>query len=167
MGYMIFDLDGTVICSKHRRNTLPDGSLDLELWMEHNTPDKIANDSLLPMATAMRALYNIGHTIVICTARTWQDADLQFLHKHSLSHHHLLHRLMHPEAMTIGDAQLKIDLLTDFFLEQGYTTIADARAIMWDDNPKVIAAMNSIGISCYDAVRSNESFRQKGWRYAA
>ena len=47
----IFDLDGTTIDSSHRQNTLPDGSLNLDAWVRNNTPEKIARDSLLPMAS--------------------------------------------------------------------------------------------------------------------
>ena len=38
---VLFDLDGTMIDSSHRQNTLADGSLDLAHWIENNTPEKI------------------------------------------------------------------------------------------------------------------------------
>ena len=44
----IFDLDGTVIDSSHRQATKPDGTLNLEHWFENATPDKIAQDRILP-----------------------------------------------------------------------------------------------------------------------
>ena len=64
----IFDLDGTVIDSSHRKATLPDGSLDLDHWIENCTPEKIAGDSLLPLAGYMRQVYP-HHEVLICTAR--------------------------------------------------------------------------------------------------
>jgi hypothetical protein len=48
----IYDLDHTVIDSTHRQATLADGSLDLAHWIENNTPELIARDSLLPLAKA-------------------------------------------------------------------------------------------------------------------
>ena len=52
----IFDLDGTTIDSSHRQNTLPDGSLNLDAWVRNNTPEKIARDSLLPMAESWKTI---------------------------------------------------------------------------------------------------------------
>ena len=46
----IFDLDHTVIDSSHRQATLPNGDLNLQHWRENATPEKIAQDSLLPLA---------------------------------------------------------------------------------------------------------------------
>lgn len=153
MAYIIFDLDGTVIDSTHRQATLADGSLDLAHWFEHNTPEKILNDSLLPLADTMRALAAIGHTIVVCTARAIQNADKAFLAINLLPYDALLHR----EAGNMeGDASLKIRLLETYFVGQGFKNAADAKAIMFDDNLKVIDAMTSIGIHCYDATKVNK-----------
>lgn len=166
MANIIFDLDHTVIDSSHRQNTLPDGSLDLEHWLENNTPERIMRDSLLPMARAMRALFRLGgNRIIVCTARSYQIADENFLAKHRLGYHAYLSR----GAMTIcnktgkrlsadmrGDAQLKRELLEDYFCKQiGYASIADANAIMFDDNHKVINEMRNLGIKCYDAKEIN------------
>ena len=65
----IFDLDGTVIDSSHRQNTLPDGSLDLAHWVENNTPEKILSDSLLPLAEKMRSVRSATDTVAVITAR--------------------------------------------------------------------------------------------------
>lgn len=153
MAYVIFDLDGTVIDSTHRQATKADGSLDLEHWIENNTAEKIMGDSLLPLADTMRALAAAGHTIVICTARAIQHADKVFLGVNRLHHHALLHREM---GNTESDASLKIRLLEDYFIAQGFANAAQARPIMFDDNLKVIDAMVSIGIKCYDATQINK-----------
>jgi len=50
----IFDLDGTCIDSSQRQATLPDGSRNLALWFKNATPEKIANDRLLPLAKEIR-----------------------------------------------------------------------------------------------------------------
>lgn len=153
MAYVIFDLDGTVIDSKHRQATKADGSLDLDHWFEHNVPAKIMRDSLLPLARSMRALYACGHSIIVCTARAVQPVDKAFLAANHLPYHILLHR-------EIGDMQsdstLKIDLLENYFKGLGFANAAQAKPIMFDDNLKVIEAMLSIGVRCYDATPINE-----------
>ena len=55
-----------------------------------------------------------------------------------------------------GDASLKIRLLEEYFIGQGFNNAAEAKPIMFDDNLKVIDAMLSIGIKCYDATKINE-----------
>lgn len=152
MAYVIFDLDHTVIDSSHRQNTLPDGSLDLAHWLENNTHEKIMGDSLLPMANQMRNIYAAGHTVIICTARTPHPSNHIFLEKHELNHHVFLSR---GEGDMRGDAQLKIELLEEYFKGEGFTCAREANAIMFDDNLKVIAAMLEIGIVCFDAKKQN------------
>jgi phosphoglycolate phosphatase-like HAD superfamily hydrolase len=152
MAYVIFDLDGTVIDSTHRQATKADGSLDLDHWFENNTQEKILRDSLLPLADSMRALMAAGHKIVICTARAVQDADKLFLAVNRLPYHALLHREM---GNMESDASLKIRLLEQYFIAEGFNNAAEAKALMFDDNLKVIDAMLSIGIKCYDATVIN------------
>lgn len=153
MAYVIFDLDGTVIDSTHRQATLADGSLDLAHWFENNTPDKIMGDSLLPLAASMRAIMAAGHKVIICTARAIQNADKLFLALNGLAYDALLHR---EQGNMESDASLKIRLLETYFIGQGFDNAAQAKAIMFDDNLKVIDAMRSIGIHCYDATKINQ-----------
>jgi FMN phosphatase YigB (HAD superfamily) len=75
----IFDLDGTTIDSSHRQNTLANGSLNLAHWIENNTPEKIAADSLLPMAESWKTINRQNNQIVIMTARVIGKADFKFL----------------------------------------------------------------------------------------
>lgn len=152
MAYVIFDLDGTVIDSTHRQATKADGSLDLDRWFANNTADKIMGDSLLPLAESMRALMAAGHKIVICTARAIQPADKLFLAINRLAYDALLHREI---GNMEGDASLKIRLLEEYFIGEGFKNAAEAKAIMFDDNLKVIDAMLSIGIHCYNATHVN------------
>lgn len=162
MPYVIFDLDHTVIDSSHRQNTLPDGSLDLEHWMENNHPENIMRDTLLPLANVMKTLYKTNH-IIVCTARAYQTADKQFLLKHGLFYHAYLSRgpniINADGSLTVGDnrgdAQLKIELLTEYFNSRGYSSIAEAKPIMFDDNLKVIDALIERGVSMYNAIEAN------------
>lgn len=152
MTYVIFDLDGTVIDSSHRQNTLPDGSLDLEHWLENNTHEKIMGDSLLPLAEHMRLVKAAGHKVIVCTARSPHETNHIFLDKHELLYDVFLSRGSNDMR---GDAELKVQLLEEYFASEGYKSVADACAIMYDDNLKVIAAMRSIGIICWDAAKTN------------
>lgn len=164
MAYVIFDLDGTVIDSTHRQNTKADGSLDLDHWIEHNHPSMIARDSLLPLADSMRLIHAAGHTVIVCTARAFQIADCEFLANNGLKYDVYLSRganIVNADgSITVGDnrgdAQLKIDLLNDYFKGEGFDSPRHANAIMFDDNLKVIAAMLEIGVTCFNAAKYNE-----------
>lgn len=152
MAYVIFDLDGTVIDSTHRQATKADGSLDLDHWFANNTAEKIMADSLLPLAKSLRALMAAGHKIVVCTARAIQPADKLFLAINRLAYDALLHREI---GNMESDASLKVRLLEKYFIAEGFDNAAQAKAIMFDDNLKVIDAMLSIGIHCYNAIHVN------------
>ena len=154
MAYVIFDLDGTVIYSSHRQSTLPDGSLDLANWIERNTPEMIALDSLLPMARIMRVLKASGLTVVVCTARSFQQADCDFLASNGLAYDAYLSRGATGDNR--DDATLKTELLNDYFKGQGFASVAQAKPIMFDDNLKVIDAMIKLGVTCYDATEANK-----------
>lgn len=144
---VIFDLDGTVIDSDHRRATLPDGSLDLAHWIENNHPEMIARDSLLPLAQSMKNCRKAGYHIVVCTARAIQSADIAFLADHGLEYDAILHRVLGDNQ---SDATLKADLLSRYFKGDF------SRTVMFDDNLSVIAKMLEIGIKCYDATDLNK-----------
>lgn len=155
MAYVIFDLDHTVICSKHRAATLPCGSLDLAHWRENSTAEMIAKDGLLPLATAMRAIYAAGHTVVVCTARVMSEHDLAFLDMHGLKYHAMLCR--DGENDHRRDADLKVQKLTEYFASQG-TSIWAARPIMFDDNLSVLDAVRRQGVICIDATKENARY---------
>lgn len=158
MAYVIFDLDGTVIDSEHRKAALPDGSLDLAHWFENNTPEKIALDGLLPLADSMRQIYAAGHTVIVCTARSIETPEIQAAHdeffaKNNIPFHVFLNR--EPGNME-SDASLKVRLLEDYFKAEGYSCAREATPIMFDDNLKVISAMMEIGITCFNAIKYNQ-----------
>jgi hypothetical protein len=169
MAYVIFDLDGTVIDSSHRQNTKPDGSLDLDHWLAHNKPEMIARDSLLPLARIMRIVKAAGHKVIVCTARAYQPADTTFLATNGLEYDAYLSRganiINADGSLTVGDnrgdAQLKIDLLSDYFASEGFSSVAAAKAMMFDDNLKVLDAMTSIGITAYNAIEANNRLARR------
>ena len=144
---VVFDLDGTVINSDHRKVTRSDGSIDLAHWRENCTREKILQDGLLPLAQSMKNCRLAGYKIIICTARIIQQADLDFLDLHCLHYDAILHRVLGDER---PDAILKAELLQKYF-NNDFKNV-----IMFDDNLSVIAKMIAMGIKCYDATRLNE-----------
>lgn len=164
MAYVIFDLDGTVIDTSHRYRDLPCGNIDLEYWFANSIPEKIALDALLPLADSMRKMYAAGHHIIVCTARDFSPlngVDLgavytKFLLDKGLHSHTILHRLMAgQDHKSLGDGELKIRLLNDYFASIGIDDIKEAQCLMFDDNLAVIEAMGSIGVPCINAERYN------------
>lgn len=149
---VIFDLDGTVICSQHRHLSKPDGSLDLEHWIENCTAEKIFADKLLPLARSMRRMHKAGHHVVICTARVMSEHDLAYLANNGLPYHGLLSRA---EGDRRPDAEMKVCLLNRYLFEMGYGSIREANCIMFDDNLKVLEAMRQQGVICINATNEN------------
>ena len=157
MQYFIFDLDHTIIDSSHRQSYLPDGSLDLVHWRENSTAEKVAQDTLLPLARVMASAHNVNIRIIVCTARVMASADYYFLQQHGLFADYILSR---PEGDTSGDAQLKIRLLNDFVESQGISWKRFIQgAVMFDDNQTVIKALKSIGLNVVDAVQTNNNLK--------
>ena len=148
----IFDLDGTVIDSSHRQNTLPDGSLDLAHWIENNTVDKILADSLLPLAEKMREVRS--DTVAVITARVIQDADLAFLKRNNLKFDFLFSRA---QGNNTPDDLLKRRAILKLAAKMN-KSIAWMRknAIFFDDNLAVLDIMAAMGIKTVNATLANE-----------
>ena len=150
----IYDLDHTVIDSSHRQATLADGSLDLAHWIENNTPEKIARDSLLPLAKQMRENFKRGAEIVVCTARVLQCADYEFLREHGLRAHAILSR---PMGDNTSDHLLKERLLREYARKRGISWARFCKfSTMLDDNQNVITHLTNMGLWIHNAVLFNE-----------
>ena len=150
----IFDLDGTVIDSSHRQNTLPDGSLDLAHWIENNTPEKILADSLLPLAEKMRSVRSVKDTVAVITARVIQDADLAFLKRNDLKFDYLFSRAQGnrtPDDLLKRRAILKLARK----LQRSMAWMRK-NAVFFDDNLEVLGIMDSMGIKTINATTANE-----------
>lgn len=152
---LIFDLDHTVICSKHRQSTLADGSLDLAHWIENNTPEKIAKDSLLPISKIMIEAKKVGNVVGICTARVLQQADYDFLSANGLQYDFVLSRKMGDNT---GDADLKENLLREYATTHNIDFNDFCRMIdlFYDDNKAVLARLESLNIKAFDAILTNK-----------
>ena len=150
----IFDLDGTVIDSSHRQNTLPDGSLDLAHWIENNTPEKILSDSLLPLAEKMREVNRKIDTVAIITARVIQDADLAFLKRNDLRFDYLYSRA---EGNHTPDDILKKRAILKLARKlQRSMNWMRKNTVFFDDNLEVLGMMDSMGIKTINATLANE-----------
>jgi len=144
---IIFDLDGTVIDSSHRQLIAENGALDLAHWKENSTPEKIAADSLLPLAKFWRVAQNTGFPIIVCTARVMGPADYAFLESHGLRYNVCLSRR---EGDTTPDAALKILVLKGYARKLGITWAHFcARATAYDDNAQVLKAYSDNRITAY------------------
>lgn len=149
----VFDIDGTIACSKHRQNTLPDGSLDLNHWRENSTAEKVAQDSRLPLADLMAGLGNqAGQVIVICTARVMSKPDWDWLTNQGLLFHYALSRI---EGDTTPDAELKRRKLLDLFVKMRWPVARYKDVILYDDNRAVLTMAQSLGLKTVDAVAVN------------
>ena len=154
--HYILDIDGTVVCSQHRKLVRADGSLDLEHWIENCSPEKIARDSLLPLVETMRKAYYSGiHTVIVCTARVLSEADYAFFMENNLPYHFMLDR---PQGCTMADAELKDIQLRIFAHKQGISWAKFAsQSVCFDDNQAVLARMKLSGIAAIDATVLNGS----------
>ena len=149
----IFDLDNTVIDSTHRQFYKLNGSLDLDHWLENNTAENIAADKLLPLANEMRRAYDLGYTIVICSARVMGKHDFQFLKDNDLPYHVCLNR---KEGDNSPDNKLKQRLLKRYAVENGISWKRFiSTSIMFDDNRGVINHLRDLGLRVYNSWKIN------------
>jgi len=150
----IVDIDGTIFCSKHRQLTLPDGSLDLQHWIENSKPENVLKDKPLPLLEIVKRAYAKDIEIVICTARVMASADFQLLENHGLQYDAMLSR---PVNSQVQDATLKEFQLRAYAEKIGHTWARFSKAsIMFDDNLKIIATMKQCGIKIIDATDYND-----------
>ena len=150
---IIFDLDATVVNSDHRTPNFPDGTLNLELYLEKKTRENTLKDTLLPLADFWKSLCTKENYIVVCTARSWADFDQEFLDIHGLFAHKVLHRAADGSENTQKDAKLKNKWLRRVLnLKQ----FAKLPAIMFDDAAPVISEMRRNGLTCLNAVKVNQ-----------
>jgi len=140
----IFDMDGTIIDSSHRQATLPDGTLNLPAWIENATPEKIAQDTVLPLAKQVAKRKQAGDYVLICTARAMSPADFDFLKNHGITVDKIISR---PLGNNEPDGQLKAKQLKKLFNLKQFKS---ASKIMFDDAASVRSALRKIGVAVLD-----------------
>lgn len=172
MAVIVFDLDMTIVDSSHRHVSKPDGSIDLAHWFENC--HRVVDDTLLPLARAVRRLYDAGHHIVFCTSRCMQVADWSWLAEHSeeLPHHicYSRHgRFVGKDSSEyadsyhgfIGDARsdevIKLEQIQEYIETNGWKTFEEANVIIFEDNMKTIKAFEQRGAIGVDAHWANKT----------
>ncbi len=139
MRLYIYDLDGTVIDSSHRRRFDTDGNLRLSYWKSHNTRKDIFGDSLLPLAKHMKKKM-IGNIVLVCTARNISQDDLDFLENNGLRYDHIISR---PKGVNTEDHILKYHQLKKFLVQNPYLP---KRKIMYDDSMENLQEISKLKI---------------------
>jgi len=139
MRLYIYDLDGTVIDSSHRRRFNTNGELRLSYWKSHNTRKDIFGDSLLPLAKHMKKKM-IGNIVLVCTAREISQNDLDFLENNGLRFDHILSR---PKGVNTEDHILKYHQLKKFLVQNPYLP---KRKIMYDDSMENLQEISKLRI---------------------
>ena len=116
-------------------------------------PEKIARDSLLPLADSWRTIDQSRHDVVIMTARVIGDADLAFLVRSNLRYRFIYSR---PLGSTIPDGTLKQSMIRQCARDLG-VSLAWMRynAFMFDDSENVRNALQSMGIKVYNPISYN------------
>ena len=156
MRVFIFDLDETVIDSRHRTPNNPDGTLNLAAYIERHTPENVARDTLLPLANVMRDLIARGEKVWILTARDMMQCDYDFLAQHGLTAAKIMSRDQCRSAKHYksGDGEYKRKWLAPL---RNLKQFAKAHFIMFDDAKPVLSTMRKMGITCLNAHTVNRN----------
>jgi hypothetical protein len=157
--FKIWDLDNTIVDSKHRQVTLADGTLNLAHWIENNTEKKIMKDTLLPAVIWLRNQYaqRPKHCIIICTARVLGAADYAYFMENDIPFHVMLDR---PMGCMLSDAELKDIQLRLYAHNDGFTWSEFCNdAEIYDDSLPVLQRMQKIGIKTHDATLLNHRLK--------
>lgn len=148
---VIFDLDETVVNSAHRTPNHPDGTLNLPLYLSMKTRENTLRDTLLPLANFWRSLDLSETYVVVCTARSWNSFDQEFLDIHGLRAHKIIARFTEAHN-NLRDAELKRRGLAKLFALKQFRHLPK---IMFDDAKSVISEMRRIGITCLNSHKVN------------
>lgn len=155
MKTLIWDLDETVIDSKHRTPYFNNGDLDLETYRKLQTWDFIKKDKLLPLAKVMKSMYKKGYNTVILTARELTKHDLHSLNFLGLKAHLVLSRNDITDThRNMSDAEYKLKHLQ-------LANIDLSNAIMYDDNKRVKRLLREFGLTVHCAHKTNKRLRTR------
>lgn len=138
---VVFDLDGTLACGKHRLHLLPQeaDAHRTEAWDEFN----LAADGDAPIEDnikLLRSLFKDGNWIVILTGRCDVAIDVtkQWLFDNYVPHQQLL---MRPAADHRRDIEFKEEKLREIGL--------DNILCCFDDLEHVAKHIRSLGVTCH------------------
>ncbi len=139
----VFDLDDTVINSRHRTPNFPDGTLNLQAYIESHTPENVAKDTLLPLADTMRSLIQGGHKVAIITARFMKECDYEYLRQYGIRPRHIYSRDRTSKAhQSMRDGEYKAE-----WIKRLPRTLARNHIIMFDDAKPVKSTLRKMGVT--------------------
>lgn len=149
----VFDLDETIIDSRHRTPNRPDGTLDLQRYFEMKNRKSIFEDTLLPLADYFKRLDRSKNYVVICTARAMNQDDYDYLREKGLDAHNIMCRPLDGSENHIRDADLKARKIRRL---RNLRQFHGLPVVMFDDASPVIRRMREIGVTCLNAVKVNQ-----------
>jgi hypothetical protein len=146
----VYDLDGTLLDSSHRYRNKPDGTIDLDYWLQNL--DRCIFDSPLPLAEQYKADIADPETyVVICTMR---PAEPQWME-------HVRNTLGEPNKYLLGEHGLKVGfaghkrkVLTRLFNLRQFKNLP---RYFWEDSSGMIEATKHLFNRCFH-VESNQNF---------
>jgi len=147
----IFDLDGTVICSKHRQKLKPNGDLDLDHWIANAAKySSVMQDRLLPMSRFWRSLQSSGTYPAICTSRVISHLEHDYLLKHQLLFSTFMHR--NPGDRT-ADAEYKVKHIRKHLDNTGWNA---SETTLYEDHAGVREAVKrELGLRVFNPIPFN------------
>lgn len=147
---VVFDLDETVINSKHRTPNHPDGTLNLQAYIQNHTPENVAKDTLLPLAREMQRMLNQGYHVAVLTARDMHDCDYKYLAENGIFPSMIMSRdQVANDHYRLSDGAYKARWLRIMF--------GDLRSpmVMFDDSAPVKTTLRKLGIPVLCAHKVN------------
>jgi hypothetical protein len=157
----IYDGDGTIVDSSHRRLSKSDGSIDLEAWEENSTKDLIEKDDIMPLAIQMNQHYKNGDMVIICTADVVPKDSYRY--EWYIKNGFLFDKLIsRPVGNTTTDWVLKQRQLAYLYRLKAY---AKCDKVMYDDNINNLKAIADLGKQydqatyCYEPYENGALYR--------
>jgi len=142
----IYDIDGTLVDSLHRYRTKND-RIDLDYWLENDVPEKIALDTLLPLARRYQQdLKNPDVYTILATARACakNDANYKYISDVLGEPDKFIHRKK--QGDTRGGAELKLAAIKPML---NLRQFQNAEVHVFEDNLAYLGAMcyslNAVG----------------------
>lgn len=136
----IYDMDGTIVSSSHRYQTMPCNTrIDLDHWISKDNEREIHKDSLLPHAAQYKAdLLNPEIYVIIATARSCMegDANYKFIKRRLGNPDKFVHRQGRDDFR--GGSQLKIQAIKPLL---NLRQFKNAAVHIWEDNASYLDDM--------------------------
>lgn len=131
----IYDMDGTIVCSLHRYQTVGD-KIDLQYWRDNEY--RAMDDGLLPLAEQYKAdLANPDVFVIIATARVLHNPDRNFIASVLGQPDYIISR---KNGDSRSGGLLKILGLKKLFSLKQFKKIKDT-AVFYEDNTSYLKAV--------------------------